>query len=411
MTTSSQNPKIRTNLEIRSESYEGKDILILTCPYGISPEPLALLSIAESILSSFDGTRTEDEIYLQFVPHGVSKEVIDELLSLLKKNFFLENEEYFQKEKELKAEYFKKPTRESSHEGFIFEKSKPLLEKQIDEFLSVNTDKQSKDPSKLLCLVSPHIDYKRGGTCYGKAYSMLKGANHDLYVLIGTSHKYSPHLFHLTKKHFENPLGTLSCNETLVESLASSYGFERSFADEFLHKSEHSLELQIPFMLRTLSNPSMIPILIGGFYHLLRSKILPQQFEPYESFVSGMIESLKSWREQGKTFCFIAGVDMAHVGKQFGDVESLSQDKMEEVRRRDAIYMDAILKRDKLLLWNHIAEDYDARRMCGFPTMYLILDLLERLGVATTGELFSYDQSVSYENECAVSFAGLGLYG
>ncbi|NDC38286.1 MAG: hypothetical protein EBZ48_09575 [Proteobacteria bacterium] len=83
---------------------------------------------------------------------------------------------------------------------------------------------------------------------------------------------------------------------------------------------------------------------------------------------------------------------------------------MQHVQLRDQIYLDAIAAQDKQRLWQHIAEDVDRRRICGFPTMYTIVDLCDRLNLRYTATLYDYRQSVDYDAQCAVTFAGMGLY-
>lgn len=405
-----QYPKLRWPLDIRMDTYEGQKILIINCPIGVSPEPLILIAEAAPIVSSFDGVLSLDDLYKKFSPYGVKESIIEELVTLLDSRLFLATPGFFAAEKEMKEQYQHSTIRPSSMAGRGYAASKQLLETEIDRFLEEGSLIQKNDPAKLVCIKSPHIDYRRGGVCYGKTYSFLRGAPHHLYILIGTSHMYSQHMFHLTRKSFENPISTLPCNLAFMDTLAKRYGEQRSFADEYLHKREHSLELQIPFMSRLLKQPSIAPILVGGFHQMVQSGKDPQQFEEYETFAAALTETISELKNSGKTFCFVAGVDMAHIGRHFGDKESLTPEQMEHVRKRDSVYLDAIQKRDKDLLWGHVAEDNDARRICGFPTMYTVLDVLDRLKLDTSSELYDYRQAVDYPSDCAVTFAGMGLY-
>jgi predicted class III extradiol MEMO1 family dioxygenase len=111
-----------------------------------------------------------------------------------------------------------------------------------------------------------------------------------------------------------------------------------------------------------------------------------------------------------RKICIIAGVDMAHIGRQFGDKELLTPDVMHGIELRDRIYLECLLQQDKDALFDHIAEDEDARRICGFPTMYTVLDVFDRLGQRYTPQLFEYRQAVDERRECGVTFAGMGFY-
>ena len=100
---------------------------------------------------------------------------------------------------------------------------------------------------------------------------------------------------------------------------------------------------------------------------------------------------------------------MAHIGQAFGDSKPLSPEFMEHIAQRDRTYLETLLKNDKRALFSHIHEDQDARRICGFPTMYLTLDLFSRLGIQPRAELIDYRQAVDYKRDCAVTFAGMSF--
>jgi hypothetical protein len=43
--------------------------------------------------------------------------------------------------------------------------------------------------------------------------------------------------------------------------------------------------------------------------------------------------------------------------------------------------------------------------------MYTVLDVLARVGLKSDCEILRYDQAVDYETDCAVTYAGVALYG
>jgi AmmeMemoRadiSam system protein B len=227
---------------------------------------------------------------------------------------------------------------------------------------------------------------------------------------MGTSHKYSPLAFHLTAKDFACPLGTLECDRAFVAQVANRHGVQRAFADEFLHKREHSLELQLPFMAALKPQARIAPILVGSFHHMIAAGKYPHEFEEYESFVGALVEAIRAKHADSKHVCFIAGVDMAHLGRHFGDTEPLSVDRMHSVAEQDATYLNAIAQGDKKALFDHICADGDARRVCGFPTMYTILDVLSRTGLSYSCDVIKYEQAVDMKADCAVTFAGAAMY-
>ncbi|MBN8550196.1 MAG: AmmeMemoRadiSam system protein B [Deltaproteobacteria bacterium] len=403
-------PKLRYPVDMRLERLEGQEVLLLTCPLGIAPTPLCLVPAVGPIIAAFEGHRSIDEITQQFSPYGIKQELIRELAALLDKHLFLAGPNFAAAEQSQKNTFRTSTTRPAALAGSGYPSIPEELAREIDGYLSIPQQQISVASGKMLGLVSPHIDYRRGGVAYGITYNQLRGEDHDLYIVIGTSHQYSKRKFHLTRKNFPTPLGVLPTDHEFVDGLALRYGIERSYADEFLHRREHSLELQLPFIHRITTRPRMVPILVGGFHEMVLAGKYPEQFEEYDAFASALTEGLKERLGTGQRICIIAGVDMAHVGQSFGDEKKLTPEFMEEVRRRDLQYLDTIKERAKHRMFAHIAEDEDARRICGFPTMYTVLDVLERLGIPFETRQFDYRQAVDYQRECAVTFAGLGLY-
>jgi AmmeMemoRadiSam system protein B len=401
-------PKLRWPLSINIEEFENQKVLLFTCPLGVST-PLGLNPAVAPLVSYFDGTLSVEQLANKFADQGATPELVQQITDLLDQNYYLDSPRFHANFDSIKREFREMPTRLASRAGYVYEANAQALEKQIDEYLVLGGDITPSLRGGMMGLVAPHIDYRRGGHSYGKAYHQMRDEQHDLHILIGTSHQYSEGIFHLTKKHFLCPLKDAQCDVRFVEQLAKQYG-DRSFADELLHKDEHSLELQIPFLMRVSENARIAPILVGSFFHMIDAGKYPEEFPEYDDFAAALAETITTAEKSGERICFLAGVDMAHVGQSFGDKAPLTPEYMEIVEKRDQLYLDGIAQQNKHALFDHIAEDRDARRICGFPTMYTVIDVCDRLGVKYSAELFDYSQAVDYDTECAVTFAGLGLY-
>ena len=403
-------PKLRWPIDLRIEKVDSREILLVTCPLGISPEPLGLLAAVAPIIGQFEGRLSVDEITSKFENYGVRRQLVDELIALLDQNLFMESPRFHAAERELRERFAASTVRPAALAGVSYPGDEAALAHEIDRWLEHGAGPLVDPGRRMIGLVSPHIDYRRGGVAYGKTYAQLRPEAHDLYILIGTGHQYSKHLFHLSSKDFASPIGTLPCDHAFVHQLAGLYGRERSFADEILHRREHSLELQAPFLRRVKAGPTIVPILVGGFHSMVSAGRSPSEYEVYESFAAALTECVRERVTRGSRVCFLSGVDMAHVGRAFGDKGSLTPEFMEQIAERDRRYLDVVSRQDKRALFAHIAEDGDARRICGFPTLYTVIDCLDRLGIGYTAELFDYRQAVDYASDCAVTFAGLGLY-
>jgi MEMO1 family protein len=422
MGKSTLHPKLRWPLEVnrqvvKDEQQRDQEILLLSCPLGIA-KPLPLSAAIAPLLAEFTGTLSLDEICAKYSSYGIQRTLLDELVTILEDSLYLDSPHFSTKEKVFREEYFRLTNRPAALAGLAYpgqpEELKTLVQQYLDTPHSHDALALTKTPPKekqtLLGIKSPHIDYRRGGRSYGSVFPDLYNNPADIVILIGTSHQYSRGLFHLSKKSFSSPLGTLHTDIPFVDALARNYGKVRSFSEELVHAKEHSLELQLPFIQHKQNTPHIVPILVGGFHSFLHSERLPEEHEVYDAFVATLTEEVKRRLTQGQRVRFVAGVDMAHVGSQFGDTFELTDDFLEKVRERDADYLEHIQHQDKKALFEHIAEDNDARRICGFPTMYTLIDLCDRLSLKYSTILRSYQQAVDRPSGCAVTFAGMSFY-
>lgn len=405
-------PKLRWPIDLKLHEIENnKPVLVITCPLGLTLEPLCLIPEVSAVIQLFDGSNSVNQIADRLSGNGATPEIVAQIADLLDSNLFLDGPHFKAAEAKIKEQFRQVDIRPAVRAGYVYPADAAALGREIDGYLvNGSTDTGRLCPDSMMGLMAPHIDYRRGGNSYGKTYAALRGGDHELYVLMGTSHQYSELLFHLTRKSFACPLGDAPCQHSFVEQLAQRYGYERSFQDEFLHKEEHSIELQIPFLQRVQSGAKIVPILIGSFHEMIVSDRLPESLPAYDEFVGALAELIAGELRAGTRVCFIAGVDMAHVGRAFGDPGELTPGFMEEIGQRDQLYLDSIIRQDNEALFAHIAEDRDARRICGFPTMYTLIDLFGRLDIAYQCNVFDYSQTVDYKTDCAVTFAGLGMY-
>ena len=382
-----------------------EDVIVLACPLGLA-EPLALKSAIGPLLAACTGEHSVKDIVIQFASYGVTQQFIGELLGLLEQHALLLGPSLELKRQEFLRLFRESPIRKSAFAGSGYPQEAEPLAQLVEEFLGRESSPRVGPPDALRLLVAPHIDYARGQHCYGLTFQALRNAEPDLVILLGTAHQYSPLLFHLCCKDFETPLGLVKTDKLFVRELLRAYG-ERAIQDEHLHAREHSLELQLPFLKHLCPNAKIVPILVGSFHRMLGS--VPAAFPEYEQFAQALSTALES-RWHKKRTLILAGVDMAHRGQHFGDSEKLSLEVMQGIEARDRQYLAALSAQDKASLFSHIAEDEDARRICGYPSLYLALDVLDRLRVNLDLSLIDYRQAVDYATDCAVTFAGLSGY-
>ena len=170
------------------------------------------------------------------------------------------------------------------------------------------------------------------------------------YILLGTSHCGGENPFILTFKDFNTPLGKVETDKAFARRLQQSCR-EDLLADEFLHRGEHSLEFQVLFLkyaalrraaLRAESEKpfKIVPILVSSFHSMLLGRSLPEKHPPVQNFIRALQQSLA--QEKGRV-CFVAGVDLAHVGKQFGDRQPITPDFLKRVETEDHLLIERLV--------------------------------------------------------------------
>jgi AmmeMemoRadiSam system protein B len=226
------------------------------------------------------------------------------------------------------------------------------------------------------------------------------------YIILGVAHHPTPNLYTLTDKHFETPLGVAKTNQTAAEKLRELYGANR-LSGEMAHRLEHSIEFQVIFLQylhRDGPDFTILPILCGSLDPELHRENGPPHSLPQ---VGEFCESLrKVIDELGPRTCVIAGVDLSHVGKKFGDEDGVDDFRSDLIRSADLRMLDHVASRDPEAFFDHFRPDKNARNVDAVSAVYSMLHVIG----PGEGELLSYEQYRERETESLVSFASLALY-
>ena len=93
-------PKLRWPLDVRIERIEEDQVVIMSCPLGISDQPLVLLAEAAPVLSCFQGTMSVEEIAARFASQGIERAHLDDLIRLLDDHLFMSSPRFFAAKKQ-----------------------------------------------------------------------------------------------------------------------------------------------------------------------------------------------------------------------------------------------------------------------------------------------------------------------
>jgi hypothetical protein len=122
----------------------------------------------------------------------------------------------------------------------------------------------------------------------------------------------------------------------------------------------------------------------------------------FKEFVSSLKETIK---ESGKKICVIASVDLAHVGTRFGDTEHQDEAYLNKLRSDDINMLKHVEGLDAEGFNNSIQQDNNSRKICGYPAIYTMLNVID----ASEGKLLKYSQYADQTNS-TVSFASMSFY-
>ncbi|MGH7874699.1 MAG: AmmeMemoRadiSam system protein B [Candidatus Binatia bacterium] len=396
---------------------DGRTLVYLKDPLNLAT-PIGISTLGYFILAHFDGRHSVVDIQEAYAKKFGSLLPANELktfVDMLDEHYYLQSER-FQKHQDFVVEEFRRlPTRPAAHVGGVYQADPVELVKQLDGFFTAAQgpglpDRQMRAPTPR-AIVAPHIDFHRGGPAYAWAYkSLAESAGADLYILLGTSHCSGRSPYILTLKDFETPLGLVETDRELVQNL-QTHCAEDCLADEYLHRGEHSLEFQVVFLkyiaqkrAELTGQPEkpfkIVPILVSSFHSSVFSQTLPDESPVVASF----LKSLRGLAAQDKRdVCFIAGVDLAHVGRQFGDREPITEDFLKWVESEDRALVGCLEQLDAPGFFQAIAKDQDKRRICGFSPLYSLIRLLD----GAQGKHLKYSQAFTPETGSAVTFTSV----
>jgi AmmeMemoRadiSam system protein B len=272
--------------------------------------------------------------------------------------------------------------------------------------VSLGDSNSSQRGTGIVGLVSPHIDYQRGGRVYAGVWERAAAAvrDADLVIILGTDHAGSAGRITLTRQHYATPYGVLPTASDVVDAIAAAIGEEAAFAEEIHHRGEHSVELAAVWLhhMRDGQPCQVVPILCGSFHHFVQGQADPAT----DATLNATLDALRS-ASAGRRVVVVAAADLAHVGPAFSDPSPIDHIQFARLQAADEILIQTITDGDADAFFRTIAAEGDRRNVCGLPPIYLTLRLLNGQG---RGELTGYErcpadgQNTSFVSVCGVVF-------
>jgi len=389
---------------------QGRHYLLLRDPYGYSEKMIAIAVEAAPLLALMDGHRTFSQIIEEFermTGHSVEAEEFKAMLDLLEGAYLLETADFQKHRVQLEDEYREKAQRSPALSGSGYPSDPAELAAYLDGLLSIPAD-EDMEPEELLenktirGLLLPHIDLHRGGSTYGRGYQKILSRIDDfrdplLVGIIGVAHQGSGYPIVASTKDFVSPLGALKSDRKALDYLKEKLG-DRVFQDEWVHRSEHSVELQAVWLQHIFKGREITIMPMASGIISPGESGTPRGNPDVELVVKTLKEIEK--QHEGSVL-WVASVDFAHVGLYFGDQGYVDDKIRTETARLDMEALDAVRASDADVWWKSIMLDDNKRRICGLNATYLVLRLLE----GTQSRVIDYQQAVSEKADQMVTFA------
>jgi MEMO1 family protein len=398
-------PVLRRDIQPVTTTINGRRMIAFRDPYRLTQDGVALDFNTLPILQLLDGFHDLRDIQAMLMRRqGGSMVYISEIESFIEsldRACLLESPSFHQKMCGLRSEFSNRPTRLPVHAGKSYV-SEPAQLAQFIENIESNISKEFLPPiqDNIRGILAPHIDINIARDIYVDTYRYLKGKNYDIVVILGINHHLQEGLYSISGKSYVTPFGEIKTDKEFVGELKKRVP-EGTFApDDFGHMTEHSIEFQTIFLHHYLTGPfTIVPILCGGiheFIHTRRDILTDERFRR-------MVSAMKDLLEAGKgRILLVAGVDLSHVGRKFGDQASADA-LLPQAIVNDRMILSYLSRGEPENIFRGALETKDRYHVCGLPAILLFASLLAE----NRTDILHFDTYHERETESAVNYASV----
>ncbi len=389
-----------------------RELLLVQDPMGIMSGQPVLGIEALAILQLLDGTVSLTDISAAVMQESKDLRVgnmVRDFIAQLDELLMLESPRFERALQTARDAYHPLEIRPAALEGASYPAEREALELFLDEHFTAAAALREGHGEPVAAanavpraILAPHLDPRREGALMARAFLEIGEAPPGpiRFVVFGTGHNLVGDFFALTRKHFETPLGRATCDTAFVDHVAKAVGEDLAYKGELSHRDEHSIEFEVLYLQRRLEDRpfTIVPILAGGFYHLLDDGRTPREDASVEALIAAVRDAEATL---GGTTVYVAGVDFSHVGPRFGDGR-VNDEAKAAVRELDESAIAAAATSDADAWFKTIAERDDMTRICGFAPTYAML----RCAAPGPGRSLGYAQS-SEKDTSVVSVASM----
>lgn len=396
-------PKLRA-LDFVPVQVAGRPAVAVRDPEGIVEDTVLLPPDVAEVALLLDGRRDTVDVQVEFARRHRGQLLLStdvhRIVDELDRWGLLETERAEARRRALEEAFRQCPERPAYFAGRSYPAEADALRAQLRAYLRA-ADAGKLPPGAPRGVVAPHVDFDRGGPCYGWAYAALARSRATTFLLLGVAHAGAAQPFALCTKPYRTPLGTLPVDREWVEELVAQA--PELVEGEPAHRAEHSLEFQVAFLQVALEGRAVaiVPVLCSAFDPWVRGSS-PRQAEAVERGVQVL---RNSFRRRAQRAAVVVGVDFSHVGPRFGDPEPPDSTLALRTSVGDHRALEHALRGDAEGFWAEVAAGGNPQRIDAHSALYTALRILEPV----YGHLLHYMQAPDPAGGI-VSFASLAFY-
>ncbi len=204
------------------------------------------------------------------------------------------------------------PVRRAVVAGAFYPGEPDALASTIDRYLDAAGSPDLD--GEVVALVAPHAGYVYSGGVAAHAYAAVRGRTYDTVIVVAPSHRAAfrgASVF--DGSSYETPLGAVPIDRESVSELR-----QRGLVFEpRAHSQEHSLEVQVPFLQRSLESFELVPIVMG------------EQSEAAVRSLAAAMSGVVAERPD-RRYLLVASTDLSHYHSQ------------EDARRLDRVIVESV---------------------------------------------------------------------
>ncbi len=273
------------------------------------------------------------------------------------------------------------PVRRPAVAGRFYPARVETLSRDLDEYLAPRPEApaQGEAGQPLGCVV-PHAGYMYSGHVAGAVYRQLPPF--PSYIILGPNHfgRGAP-LAMMCKGVWRTPLGDVLLDSTLGEVVRQ--GCHLLIEDPDAHQTEHSLEVQVPFLQRCAGQFGMVAIAVGSV-----------GYAALESLGRGVAHAVK---QAERPVLIVASSDMNHY-----EPDGITREK-------DHKAIDRILALDPEGLYDVLRREDIS--MCGYgPTIAMLRAAIDLGADAVSLVKYATSADTSGDRSAVVGYAGIIVY-